>query len=79
MNIDYSEAEGGISVIMREACLLGIEAKYAGIWYLLISASLLEREVAGFGPEFHMCGVFKCVPWGHARNSKRLYYIYYVE
>lgn len=48
---------------MREACLLGIEAKYAGVWYLLIFASLLEREVAGFGPECHMCRVFKCVPW----------------
>lgn len=63
MNIGCSETEGGIFVILREACLLGIEAKYAGIWYLLISASLLEREVAGFGPEYHMCRVFKCVPW----------------
>lgn len=63
MNIDYSETEGGIFVIMRDACFLGTEAEYAGIWYLLISASLLERKVAGFGPEFRMCGVFKCVPW----------------
>lgn len=63
MNIDCSETEGGTFVIMREACLLGIEAKYAGVWYLLIFASLLEREVAGFGPEYHMYGVFKCVPW----------------
>lgn len=61
MNIGCSETEGGIFVILREACLLGIEAKYAGIWYLLISTSLLEREVAGFGPECHMCGVFKHV------------------
>lgn len=60
MNIDCSEAEGGIFVIMREACLLGIEAKYAGVWYLLIFASLLEREVAGFDPE---CEYVECVPW----------------
>lgn len=63
MSIDCSETEVGIFVIVRESCLLGIEAKYAGIWYLLIFASLLERGVAGFGPECHMYGVFKCFPW----------------
>lgn len=73
MNIDCSETEGGIFVIMGEACLLGIEAKYAGIWYLLISASLLEREVAGFGPECYMCGVFKCVPWAWKELVDNLY------
>lgn len=60
MNIDCSETEGSIFVIMSEACLRGIEAKYAEIWYLLISPSLLERGVADFGPECRKCGVFMC-------------------
>jgi len=59
VHIDHQTPRKVFVVIRREACLPGIGAKYAGIWYLWAAEG---RKVAGCGPECGICEEFEHVP-----------------